>query len=80
MLENKKDYFQFIFNCYRQTGLRRSSTFFHKSVALYVLYPSLITFYFMVIFNLRYKHSDISDFAEIFSSISTFGNVGLLRF
>jgi hypothetical protein len=74
MVENN-DYFQFIFNYYSQTGLKRSSIFFHKCVALYVLYPLLFIFYFMVIFNFRYKHRNIFDFAEIFASISIFGNV-----
>jgi hypothetical protein len=75
MAENNDSYFQFIFHYYGLTGLRRSTTFARKCVALYMLYPLLIILYLMVIFNFRYKHSDIFDFAEIFSSISIFGNV-----
>ncbi|KAJ3632642.1 hypothetical protein MTP99_009636 [Tenebrio molitor] len=74
MVENN-DYFQFIFDWYSRTGLRRSSTFFYKLVSLYILFPVLLIFYFMVIFNLHYNHNDIFDFAEIFSSISAFGNL-----
>jgi hypothetical protein len=74
MVKNN-DYFQFIFDCYSRTGLRQSSGFFHKCVVLYVLYPLLLIFYFMVIFNLRFRHNDIFDFADVFNSISVFENV-----
>lgn len=74
MVENK-DYFQLIFNLYSRTGLRRSSTCFSKFVSLCLLYPLLIIMYLMVIYNFRYKHSDIFDIAQVISSISTFGNV-----
>jgi hypothetical protein len=73
--KNGRNYFQLSFDFYDRSGLRRSSTFLQKCVSLYILYPLLLILHFMVIFNFRYKHNDIFDFAEVFTSISAFGNV-----
>ncbi|KAJ3632640.1 hypothetical protein MTP99_009634 [Tenebrio molitor] len=72
-VQNGKNYFQLCFCFYNLTGLRKSSTFLQKFVSMCILYPLLMIFYFMVIFNLRYKHSDIFDFAEVFNSLFAFG-------
>jgi hypothetical protein len=72
---NWKDYFQLSLSYYNKSGLRKSSTFFQKCVSVYILYPLIIIFYLMVIYNIRYKHSDIFDIAEVFQSVSVFGNV-----
>jgi hypothetical protein len=73
--KNGKDYFQLILDFYNSSGLKKSSTLLKKFVSVYVLYSSLVIFYFMVIFNLRYKHSDIFDFADVFNSLFGFGHV-----
>jgi hypothetical protein len=76
--KNGINYFQLSFDFYNRSGLRKSSPFLQKCVSIYMLYVSLIIFYFMVIFNLRYKHSDIFDFADVFNSLFAFGNVLIL--
>jgi hypothetical protein len=54
--------------CYTLSGLRKSSSFLQKYVPFYVLYPLVIIFYFMVMYNFRYKYNNFFEMAEGFIS------------
>ena len=78
--EIKNEHLQFIITYYSRSGLRSSSGFIQKFISVYVLYPLFLIFYTLVILNFRYKHDTIFDFVEIFSSVSSFANVSIIRF
>lgn len=70
-----RSYFDLSLKCYDIYGLKSTSPKFRKFISVYVLYPIQLTLYAMVLYNLRYKHHHIFEFAEVSVSATTFGNV-----
>ncbi|XP_008199314.2 uncharacterized protein LOC103314628 [Tribolium castaneum] len=70
-----RSYFDTSLKCYHLYGLTTNSSRIRRFFTTYVLYPLMLSLYAMVLYNLRFKHHHIFEFAEVSVSATTFGNI-----
>lgn len=69
--ESKNKYLQLCLILYDLSGLRVSSKLFLRILSLYILYPLILVFMIMVIYNLRYKYN-VYEITEVLTTICIF--------
>ncbi|XP_044267779.1 uncharacterized protein LOC123013370 [Tribolium madens] len=77
--EDKRNYFQMCLTCYNLSGLRPSSKLFLKIISQYILYPLKLVLFVMMIYNIRFKHNNITEITEVFIAVCTFAYIILRK-
>nr|XP_015835517.1 PREDICTED: uncharacterized protein LOC107397935 [Tribolium castaneum] len=72
---SEDNYFRMVLNCYNLSGLRKSSKWFLRVLSVYILYPIMLIIFGMIIYNVRFNHSNIFEITEVFISICMFLHV-----